>query len=119
MIYMAMKTKLKNEEREIEFNDLNFLDKILFIIDQPFDYARKVTLPPCEPEKYEKMWAVIFPAPGFLFIVFAIFLRPEFWWLYVGAVGLVFSAIIFFTSPENEPPYYLIIFIFLDPIMYY
>jgi Ca2+/Na+ antiporter len=65
-----------------------------------------LTLPPCEPEKYEKLWAVIFPAPGLLFILFAMFLEPKVWWLSVVPVGLLVSFLIHRTSEESEPPKY-------------
>ena len=72
---MAMKKNIKKEE-EHEFHDMNIFEKVLFIIDQPFHYARKITLPPCEAENYEKTWAMVFPAPCLLFMLFAMTLNP-------------------------------------------
>lgn len=31
---------------------MSISEKIEFLIDAPFDYMRKVTLPPCEDDKY-------------------------------------------------------------------
>lgn len=89
------------------------MGKIFFIIDRPFHYARKVTLPPCEPEKYEKLWAVIFPVPGLLFIAFTSTLSFRWWWLATIPIGLIMSFGIHKTSPESEPPnYYVLIELF-------
>lgn len=97
------------EEKEIEFKDMTAFGKICFITDIPFDYARKITLPPCEPEKYSKKWATIFPIPGLIFMFFAATLSPKLWWLYVSIpVGLAMSLAIHFTSPEDKPPKYII-----------
>ena len=84
------------------------LDKFLFILDRPFHYARKITLPPCEPENWEKMWATIFPVPGLLFIAFSITLAPKVWWLYTIPFGVALSAYIHFYSEEKEPPSFFI-----------
>lgn len=111
IIYMAIKHRLKSEEKEASFESLSIIEKVLYITDVPFIYLRKITLPPCEAEKYEKIWAVIFPAPGLLFIVFACMLHPQIWWLAVFAVGLLISLAIHYTAPEKEPPSYTIIIV--------
>lgn len=91
--------KNKSETKEIEYEDKSSFEKFNFIIDLPFDYARKLTLPPCEAEKYEKKWAVIFPIPGILFIIFAVFMVPQLWWLYVAVpIGGLISFGIYKTS---------------------
>lgn len=49
---MALKNHKSLEGKEKDFEDKDLFEKISFITDIPFDYARKVTLPPCEHEKY-------------------------------------------------------------------
>jgi hypothetical protein len=41
---------MKKEEKEVEFADMGTVDKVLHVMEVPFAYVRKVTLPPCEPE---------------------------------------------------------------------
>jgi hypothetical protein len=107
LIYLAMKHKLVSEERDTEFSDMSLFDKVLFVIDLPFDYARKFTLPPCEKEKYEKKWAVIFPIPGLMFMMWIVtFPVPPIWILLLIPIGGILSIIIYFTSEEKETPCY-------------
>ena len=47
----------------------------MYVIDLPFDYMRKITMPPCEEEKYSKKWAAITPLPGLLFMIFVMYLK--------------------------------------------
>ena len=106
-VLIALKMVKKQELKETSFHDMNSWEKFNFVIDLPFDYARKITLPPCEPEKYEKKWACIFPIPGLIFLFFVAILKPELWFLYVGIpLGALFSFIIYRTSPEDKPPRY-------------
>jgi hypothetical protein len=53
----------------------------MFIIDLPFDYMRKCTMPPCEEEHWSHKWAVIWPIPGLLFLIFTATLHPQWYWL--------------------------------------
>lgn len=83
-----------------------FAEKVMHIMDLPFYYVRKITLPPCEEAKYEKKWALIFPAPGLVFHYLCLADDAK---LYVVAilllVGLMFSLIIWKTSTsETIPP---------------
>jgi sodium/potassium/calcium exchanger 6 len=97
----------KSDEKEQSFSGKTAFEKFNFIIDLPFDYARKITLPPCEPEKYSKFWATVFPGPGTLFMIFAAMLDPKPWWLYISIpVGIIGSAAIHLTSPADKPPKY-------------
>jgi len=43
-------------------------DKVAFIVDQPFFYMRRLTLPPSEAEKFERLWGSIWPILGLPFI---------------------------------------------------
>jgi hypothetical protein len=95
-VLIALKMLRKQELKETSFSDMNAWEKFSFVIDLPFDYARKLTLPPCEEEKYEKLWACIFPIPGLLFIFFVMTFKPALWYLYVGIpLGGLASIIIY------------------------
>lgn len=103
-----MKIKKKTENDETEWEDMELSDKIFFIIDQPFFYLRKITLPPCEDEKYQRKWAAVFPAPGLAFIYLCLAEKTDF--MILGALivlGLLISAYIWKTSPaDNSTPSY-------------
>ncbi len=74
-------------------------EKFNFVIDRPFDYARKITLPPCEEKKYERLWACIFPIPGLIFIFFVVTLNFHLWFLYIGIpIGGIISFAIYKNS---------------------
>jgi hypothetical protein len=47
----------------------------MYVIDLPFDYIRKITMPPCEEEKYSKKWAAVTPLFGLLFIILVCYLQ--------------------------------------------
>jgi hypothetical protein len=53
-VLVMMKMHKKSEEKETTFEEMSTFEKINFIIDLPFDYARKLTLPPCEEKNYSK-----------------------------------------------------------------
>jgi Ca2+/Na+ antiporter len=79
----------------------------MFIMNLPFDYLRKITLPPCEEDKYEKLWAMIFPIPGIAFMMWIVsFPVPSVWTLVAIPIGGIISLIIYFTSEEEKPPCY-------------
>jgi len=73
----------------------------------PFDYVRKITLPPCEVEKYEKKWALIFPIPGIAFMIWIVtFPIPPIWILVAIPIGGILTLIIYCTSEEDKAPKY-------------
>ena len=44
----------------------------MFIIEFPLDWARKVTMPPCEAENYDNILCIIWPFPGIFFTLWAL-----------------------------------------------
>jgi hypothetical protein len=48
---MLLKKKNDSDKKE-SFSEMSFSEKLEYIIDTPFDFMRKCTLPPCEDEKY-------------------------------------------------------------------
>jgi len=78
---MLERVRRKSELKSMTFHEKSIQEKILFALDLPFDYLRKITMPPCEEEHWSHMWGVIWPVPGFFFIIFTIFLTPNWYWL--------------------------------------
>ena len=74
------------------------MEKIEFIIDLPFYYLKKITLPPCEDDKYSKTWAMVFPAPVLFIFALCIYWTFKLWMLILIPVGLLITLIIDKTS---------------------
>lgn len=51
------------EEKDETFAEMNWFQKILFIINVPFDYLRKITIPPCNKEEYNKWYCIAVSRP--------------------------------------------------------
>lgn len=45
----------EDDEQELEWKDMSMLDRAMFVLDLPFMYLRKLTLPPGDEKKYSKM----------------------------------------------------------------
>jgi hypothetical protein len=60
------------EEGEVTWEDMNFLEHCLFIIEFPLDFLRRITMPPCEAEKYNKILCIVWPFPGLLFTLWGL-----------------------------------------------
>ena len=48
------------------------LSKICGWIDYPFLIIRKLTMPPCNENEYEKWWCIVWPIPGFIFSAYVL-----------------------------------------------
>ena len=68
---MNLDKKQEREERhETSFKDKSISDKILFIVDFPFKWIRKLIIPPCEEEDYDNIYFIVKPAflmPDYLY----------------------------------------------------
>lgn len=97
-----MKLNQKKEDEDTPWAEMSMLDKIIFIIDQPFLYMRKATLTPAESDKYEKKWACIAPVFGIVMCSMVLFYFPP-WWVFpiIIPFGMAASGAIYMTSPEN------------------
>jgi hypothetical protein len=77
---VVLMMKLKQSAKEdTPWDEMGIIDRTFFVIDQPFNYMRKITLPPCEEEKFDKRYATLFPIPGFLFLYFSITMSFVWW----------------------------------------
>ena len=87
----------------------------------PFDWARKLTIPPCEEEKYNKWLVIAWPFFGIPFLLWVFFKTPTLKWLYIGLpIIVVLSLFLYLTSrkaPAFQPPKYYLIIEVLGTIM--
>ena len=104
-------------DEESSFGELDLPDKIVFILDYPFDFLRSITIPPCEEDKFNKLTCYIFPIPACIFSSYVIFrtltLEYLIWSLVIGGI---MSLIFYFTIKEDSPPKYYIIIQFIGTI---
>jgi hypothetical protein len=71
------------------------VDKIFWVIDQPFNYIRLLTMPPSNKEEYNKYWCIVWPIPGFIFLAYA-FDMLNWNFVYIGIpVAVILTVILF------------------------
>ena len=56
--------KERNKESRKPFNVMSVMNKLFCVIDFPFVWARKLTIPPCEEEEYDNWLVVVWPFLG-------------------------------------------------------
>lgn len=102
---------------EDPWSEMNIIQKIIYIIvDIPFDFLRRITIPPCHEEMWYRKFAVVWPIPAVFFIYltngwFPVdgSIPPVSFWVLLG-VGLICSFIFYFTTHANKPPRYILLF---------
>ena len=47
------------KEAEPSVSDMSIFEKIFFILDLPFVYVKKITIPPAEENEYNKIWYIL------------------------------------------------------------
>ena len=85
----AQKKKLleeDNEEEDKNWEDMDYKEKISYIVEFPFDWIRKITMPPSEAENYDKHLVIIWPFPGIIFILWGTQILTLFTF-YIGFLG--------------------------------
>ena len=101
--YITHKAKLRRE-------DEGWLGKAIDVIDYPFDWIRRLTIPPVEEEEYNHKFTIAWPILGILFIVWALTPGPSYYWLIIIPVALCMMLFFFKYKPEENdelPKYYL------------
>jgi len=58
------------DDEEIPWEEKTKLEKIGYFLELPFDFVRKITLPPCEEDKFNKVLCTLWPFPGIIFILY-------------------------------------------------
>lgn len=46
---------------------------VLNLVDKPFNFIRRMTIPPCDDQEYDHEWTMKWPFLGIPFIFFALF----------------------------------------------
>ena len=108
-IVLLAKFKYRQEQHQKLFKDKNFLGKISFILDFPFDLLRKLTIPPCEPKNFNKTWLFLWPIPGLFLITWTIFGTITILSIrIIIPLAISLKILIYFTCPHDKLPKYLI-----------
>lgn len=97
-------------ENESEHERLS--GKVLEVIDAPAKWLRKLTIPPCNEETYDRNYLFVWPFLGIPFILWAVLREPQFWWLFYLPVAVLVSALFYFFSPKDPstpPRFFLLI----------
>lgn len=91
-----MKKRLDDRlERISSFSDLSLFYKIDFILLYPFEIVRKLTMPPCEEDSYNKKYVIIWPFGGIIFALWA-FNVSYIYWLYLGVPVMIIMSLAFY-----------------------
>lgn len=115
---LIAKFKYRQEQHEKPFSERSFLEKVNYIIDFPFEYLRKLTIPPCDDEKFSKTWFVLWPFPGLLLLAWIFTKSPSLLWIYVIVpLGIILMIVFYFTTPHNGKPRYLPAVVILGLLM--
>lgn len=108
---------LQGIEGEKPFSELSLLDKIFFItLDAPFDFLRRLTIPPGDPEQWNRRFAVACPVFSVLFIFYStqnwnLASAPPVSFYVMEGIAVFLSILILFTTPlTNAPRRTMIIF---------
>ena len=113
VVWSMLKLKrifIQGIEGEKPFKELNIIDKILFIfIDAPFDFLRRLTIPPGSEEQWNRRFAVISPIFCILWVFYATGIwdfasAPPISFYICEAIAIILSFIIFFRTPLTRPP---------------
>ncbi len=100
--YMKNKKKIRQEDHE------NFLIKAIDVIDWPFYWLRKLTIPPND-EHYDHNYLIIWPFLGLFFIALN-FIKPSLYYLALIPLALGLSYLFYKYKPESKhdlPSYFI------------
>ena len=107
-ITMSMAKKVKREvEKEKTWKDMGWYDRFFVIIDFPFVWIRKLTIPPCEEDEFDNWLVMLWPYVGIpvaAMIILKKFPTTSGWLLYL-VPAIIWSAIWYKNNKErNTPP---------------
>ena len=113
IVWSMLKLKkffVKGVENEKSFKDMSIIDKLFFIfLDAPFDFLRRLTIPPGSADQWNRRFASIGPIFTVLFIFFATKIytfdsAPPIAFYVLEGVAIVLGITIWFTTPLTSPP---------------
>ena len=117
---LMLRIKKRHELNEKSFWERSLYEKILYIVDFPFEWARKLTMPPCEEDSYDKRLTYAWPFTGVLFFIFAFLKTPSMLWVYIGVPVCIASFLFFFLTqkdaPNDQVPKYFILITLIGAI---
>lgn len=76
----------EDEDEDLKWEEMTVFQKIIFCVQFPFLWLRKLTMPPCEKEDYDKNLCILWPVFGLPFIIYAfsIYKYMKFEYLLIG-----------------------------------
>jgi Ca2+/Na+ antiporter len=98
------KKALRKEHNEEKWQDKSFVHKLDFILELPFIYIRKFTIPPCEFDEFDNRWVILWPWLG-IPVIAAISLNQfpnSQAWLYYVPYACVWSGIFLYQQGWKE-----------------
>lgn len=105
----------KTVKSEDPWKEMNWFQKIVYIlIDLPFDFLRRITIPPSNDEQWDRRFAMVFPICSviFFFLVSGMIdfteAPPILFYILLG-VGLLASIIIYYTTKQQHAPQKMIL----------
>lgn len=98
-------------KKEARKSEEGCIIKFIDIIDFPFDWLRKLTIPPCEEDHYNHLYTILWPFLGITFILYNFITTPWPIYLYALPVSCVISFLFWKFKPEEKkiPKYFIII----------
>ena len=109
--YVKSRAKIRSKE-------YSTLSRVVDIIDFPFVWLRKLTIPPVEEEEYDHRLTIAWPILGILFMVWVTTLSPSIDWLFIIPVAI--ALILFFSTyrpkTNNELPSYFVLITILSTV---
>lgn len=106
--FMESKKEIQSEN-DLPFAKKNWKGKIMAVIDFPFIWARKLTIPPCEKDEYEKHKDLVIVWPFLGIPVMGMLMKntwPTSWgWLYYLPIAFLWAIYFwkFAKIPTKEP----------------
>lgn len=102
-----MRKSIKSED---PWSEMNWLQKIIYIfIDVPFDFVRRITIPPSNDENWDRRFAMVTPFGAVIFFFLCSGMidftgpPPILFYILLG-VGLLFSLITYYTTKQQHAP---------------
>lgn len=105
----------KTVQAEDPWHEMNWLQKIVYIfIDAPFDFIRRITIPPSNEENWDRRFAMVTPVGAIIFFFLVSGMidfsgPPHFVFYILLGLGAVFSIVIYYTTKQQHAPQKLII----------
>lgn len=113
---LSVRSARLRDEKMKEFKELSILEKIETVLYYPFKLLVLITIPPCDPEDFNKNLCIAWPFPGTVFIFWALSALESPYFLYIGMpVAFVLTIFFYFTLKDLKqgdlPPYFILIII--------